>query len=514
MFTEKDLQLFAQKGIEKNKVDVQIKKFEEGFPYVKLRAAATPVHGVLSFDQYQVNNYVDYYNQHIQYYDVLKFVPASGAASRMFKDLFEFRDALQKGVSIDTIMKNSEYAAAQVFVKGIKRFAFYSQLKQVLSRDGFDIERLIIEGDFEIILNYVLEEKGLNSANLPKALLLFHRYNDGSRLAMAEHLVEGVSYALNGQRQVKIHFTVSAEHKKIFRDALEDVIPLYAEQYDVSYEISFSEQKKSTDTIAVDMDNKPFREEDGGILFRPAGHGALIENLNDLDSEIVFIKNIDNVVPDNLRGPTNTFKKVIGAHLISLQKQSFEYLQMLDQANFTEEDLEDIIQFVQKDLMISLDQEFDTMDNIEKIDFLFSKMNRPMRVCGMVRNEGEPGGGPFLVLTDGGESLQIVESSQIDMKDAEQKAIVDSATHFNPVDLVCALYNYKNEKFNLSLFVDADTGFISQKSKNGRKLKAQELPGLWNGAMADWISVFVEVPIETFNPVKTVNDLLRPQHSG
>jgi len=512
MFTETDLQLFAQKGIDIEVVNNQLKRFAEGFPFVNLVSAATVGNGIASFNQNQVANYVEYYDKVAKQYDVLKFVPASGAASRMFKDLFALKSKLAEGQSLDSILSDEQNTAAQTFVKGLKQFAFFSSLEEVLRNDGFEVDELLEKGDLGVILDYILTEKGLNYANKPKALILFHRYIDRSRFAMEEHLVEGVRYAKNNEEEVRIHFTVSPEHKALFDEELKNVLPIYASQFNVSFEISFSEQKKSTDTIAVDLNNKAFRNEDGSILFRPAGHGALIENLNDLDADIVFIKNIDNVVPDSLREPTYQYKKVIGAHLIQLQEKTFEYLRILDEASFSEEDFQEIIQFVKQDLMIKLAADFEALNKMEQLDYLFSKMNRPMRVCGMVKNEGEPGGGPFWVKNELGESLQIVEGSQIDMSNKEQKQILDSSTHFNPVDLVCSLKDFKGKSFDLTQYVDAQTGFISEKSKDGRSLKALELPGLWNGAMADWTTVFVEVPIETFNPVKTVNDLLRPQH--
>ena len=514
MFTDKDLQLFAQKGIDIKLIDSQIRKFEEGFPFVNLTAAAVNGNGIVSFNQKQVADYIDYYDKYATHHSVIKFVPASGAASRMFKDLFEFREALMQGESLDTILGDEHYSAARAFVNGLTKFAFFPFLKKVLKDDGIEVEALIEKGQFITILDYVLTDKGLNYANKPKALLLFHQYGKNSRFAMEEHLVEGVEYAKNNEEEVKIHFTVSPEHKPLFEKELNKAMPMYAAQFNVSFEISFSEQKKATDTIAVDLNNDPFREDDGSILFRPAGHGALIENLNDLDTQIVFIKNIDNVVPDSLREPTYEYKKVIGTHLLKLQNKTFEYLEMLDNSSFIEEDLDEMIKFIEDDLLIKIINDFNTFATIEKVDYLYSKMNRPIRVCGMVRNEGEPGGGPFWVQNDDKESLQIVEGSQIDLENKKQKEILDSATHFNPVDLVCGLRDYKNMAFDLTKFVDPNTGFISQKSKNGQSLKAQELPGLWNGAMADWITIFVEVPIETFNPVKSVNDLLKQQHSS
>ena len=512
MFTEKDMQLFIQKGISKDLIDSQLQKFNEGFPYAQLIAAATPESGVLCLSQSDIDELVTFYNQNSKDYNIIKFVPASGAASRMFKDLFEFREALGSSINKKEILNNPDFNAVKVFFDGIKKFAFYPSLEELLQKDGYNIDQLLLSNDYAVIIDYLLEENGLNYAKKPKALLLFHKYDDGNRFAMEEHLVEGAEYARSGNDEVRIHFTVSPEHRALFEQELQKVIPKYVKRFGVSFEISFSEQMESTDTIAVDMDNIAFRDENNRIVFRPGGHGALIENLNKLVADIVFIKNIDNVVPDSLREPTYIYKKVIGAHLIKLQEQIFDYLSILDQASFTEEDLINMEQFFINDLMIPLGESYKNLAAIEKVDFLYEKMNRPIRVCGMVKNEGEPGGGPFWVNTSKGESLQIVESSQIDLSNDTQKRIVESATHFNPVDLVCSLKNYKGDVFQLIDFVDESTGFISRKSKNGRDLKAQELPGLWNGAMADWTSVFIEVPIETFNPVKSVNDLLRPQH--
>jgi len=512
MFSDKDIQYFAQKGIEESQVLTQVERFKNGFPFANLAAAATIGNGIIKFDQLQVSSLINFYNQAIADLEVLKFVPASGAASRMFKDLFEYRSSFDGVADIDNNIDKLEFKAAKLFFEKINQFAFYQSLCDVLKADGFDLNNLLVEKKRGLVLDYFLLEKGLNYAKLPKALLLFHAYEDGNRLAMEEHLVEGAHYVNNNRGEVQMHFTVSSEHRKMFDAAMNAKTPKYAEQFGVSYEISFSEQKPATDTIAVDMDNNPFRDTDGRLLFRPGGHGALIENLNDLSADIVFVKNIDNVVPDRLRKPTYDYKKVIGAHLLTLQNKAFDYLEMLDKASFSEEDMLDIIAFTQHDLMIDLGDEFDRFNAMEKLDYLFVKLNRPMRVCGMVKNEGEPGGGPFWVNVKGEKSLQIVEASQIDLSSNSQKLILDEATHFNPVDLVCSLRNYKEDDFDLLQYIDDDTGFISHKSKDGRKLKAIELPGLWNGAMADWTTVFVEVPIETFNPVKTVNDLLRPQH--
>jgi len=348
---------------------------------------------------------------------------------------------------------------------------------------------------------------------LPKGLLKFHAYQEGNRLAIEEHLVEGAVYGQDDQKKVHLHFTVSPEHQQKFEEAVAQVKEKYAQKYRVDIRIDFSQQKPATDTLSVDMNNEPFRENDGSLLFRPGGHGALIENLNELEAELIFIKNIDNIVPDKHRQPTYDYKKVIGAYMIEIQEKVFDYLESLEIGNFDEALMDEIFAFMESDLFIHVPKFIRQKELMEQVDWAYQMLNRPIRVCGMVKNEGEPGGGPFLVTDENGmDSLQIVESSQIDFSNPTQAEIVKNATHFNPVDLVCGVYNFQGEKFDLKEFVDPKTGFISIKSKGGKELKAQELPGLWNGAMADWISLFVEVPIETFNPVKIINDLLRPMH--
>jgi hypothetical protein len=312
---------------------------------------------------------------------------------------------------------------------------------------------------------------------------------------------------------VNLHFTVSPEHLSKFKKVIKKKAPKYAKQFNVKYNINFSQQKPSTDTISVDLNNDPFREKDGSLLFRPGGHGALIENLNDLDAEIIFIKNIDNIVPDKHRQATYDYKKLIGSYLIEIQDAIFDYLDSLEIGNFDEDFMKEIFDFMEDTLFIQVPKYIRLKELMEQVDWVYQMLNRPIRVCGMVKNEGEPGGGPFLVEDQNGmESMQIVESSQIDFSVKTQADIVKNATHFNPVDLVCGIFDFKGNKFNLKEFVDPKTGFISVKSKNGKNLKAQELPGLWNGAMAEWISIFDELPIDTFNPVKIINDLLRPMH--
>ena len=505
MLTQEDKDLLAKKGISEQQIAEQLACFEKGFPYLKLFAAASVENrGIMLIGEDAKKTYLaawDSYKESDK--KVVKFVPASGAASRMFKNMFEFL-----GADYDVPTTDFE----KKFFNNIKNFAFYADLDAACEKNnGKGIDALVAEGNYKAVVANLLESAGLNYGSLPKGLLKFHKYENGARTPLEEHLVEGALYAAGKSGEVNVHFTVSTEHRELFAKLVDEKVAQYAAKYGIKYNISFSEQKPSTDTVAADMENKPFRD-NGKLLFRPGGHGALIENLNDLDADIVFIKNIDNVVPDRLKADTVTYKKLLAGVLVTLQKQAFEYLQLLDSGHYRHDELENIIRFVQQQLHCRKDDIKD-LEDADLVIYLRKKLNRPMRVCGMVKNVGEPGGGPFLAYNpDGSVSLQILESSQIDMNDPEKKAMFEKGTHFNPVDLVCAIRDYKGNKFNLVNYVDKATGFISYKSKGGKELKALELPGLWNGSMSDWSTVFVEVPLSTFNPVKTVNDLLRDQH--
>lgn len=506
MLTLEDKELLAKKGISEQQIEEQLACFEHGFPYLRLAAAASVENGgIMTADENLQKKYLAAWDA---YKDgdrkIVKFVPASGAASRMFKNMFEFLGADYNVPTTDFEKKLFDH---------IHSFAFYNDLNAAcMDNTGKDIDALLEEKNYKAVVSNLLESAGLNYGSLPKGLLKFHRYADGVRTPLEEHLVEGALYAAGKTGKVNVHFTVSTEHRDLFAKLVEAKVAEYAQKYGVEYNVSFSEQKPSTDTVAATMDNKPFRDDNGKLVFRPGGHGALIENLNDLDADIVFVKNIDNVVPDRLKADTVTYKKLLAGVLVTLQKQAFDYLELLDSGHYSHEQLEEIIRFVQQQLRCRK-EDIKDMEDADLVIYLRKKLNRPMRVCGMVKNVGEPGGGPFLAYNpDGTVSLQILESSQIDMKDPEKKAMFEKGTHFNPVDLVCAVCDYKGNKFNLLEHVDKATGFISYKSKNGKDLKALELPGLWNGSMSDWSTVFVEVPLSTFNPVKTVNDLLREQH--
>ncbi len=504
MLSQEDLKQIAAKGITPEQIDAQLKEFETGFPFLRLEAAAAIGNGIVAPDEEERSAYIKAWDDYkAQGKKIVKFVPASGAASRMFKDMFAFLSA-DYDVPTTAFEKN--------YFDHIHQFAFFEALDdKCKENEGKGIDQLMEEGNFKAVVANMLNATGLNYGQLPKGLLLFHNYQEGPRTPMEEHLVEGALYAAsNGEANV--HFTVSHEHMQLFEQKVKDKKDGYAGKYGIQYNISFSEQKPSTDTVAANPDNTPFRTEDGELLFRPGGHGALIENLNEIDADVIFIKNIDNVVPDRLKDDTVTYKQLIAGILVTLQKKAYDYLRLLDTGKYDHEQLEEIIRFVQRDLCCRK-TDIKLLEDAELVIYLRKKLNRPMRVCGVVKNVGEPGGGPFLTYNqDGTISLQILESSQIDKSNEAYQKMFTEGTHFNPVDLVCAVKDYKGQAFNLPEFVDKTTGFISSKSKNGKELKALELPGLWNGAMSDWNTVFVEVPLSTFNPVKTVNDLLREQH--
>ena len=504
MLTQQDLKQLSQKGITQEKLESQLNSFKTGFPFLRLKGAAAVGNGIIAPDDEQHRKYVDAWNSYkAQGRVIVKFVPASGAASRMFKDMFAFLDAPYDVPTTDF---------EKEFFDNIKKFAFREALcAKCRANNGKSIKELLAEGQYKAIVANMLRSEGLNYGQLPKGLLLFHNYDNGPRTPMEEHLVEAALYAASDGK-ANVHFTVSHDHLELFRLRVAEKVDYFEKLYGVKFNISFSEQKPSTDTVAANPDNTPFRNEDGSMLFRPGGHGALIENLNEIDADVVFIKNIDNVVPDRLKPDTVEYKQLIAGVLVSLQERAFAYLRKLDTGSYTHEDIEEMIRFVQRDLYCRRD-DIKQLEDAELVIYLRKKLNRPMRVCGVVKNVSEPGGGPFLTYNqDGTVSLQILESSQIDKSNEEYQQMFVQGTHFNPVDLVCAVKDYKGNHFNLPDFVDPTTGFISSKSKNGKELKALELPGLWNGAMSDWNTIFVEVPLSTFNPVKTVNDLLRDQH--
>ena len=507
--TDQDRQQLAAKGITEAQLEEELNNFVTGFPYLRLYDAASVGHGIkcLSDEEQQpaARAWQDYLSDPA--HRVVKFVPASGAASRMFKALFAFVDA-----SYDEPQTDVE----KIFFAHLTAFAFYDELDAACRRlYGAGAQELADRDHrYKDVVRALLGSEGLNYGQLPKGLLKFHLYPDGPRTPAEEHLVEGAGYALGADGTVHIHFTVSQAHMALFQQLIAERQESLEKCLGAQLDITYSVQKPSTDTPAVTPDNELFRQSDGSILFRPGGHGALIENLNDIPADIVFIKNIDNVVPSTSRKATIRYKKIIGGVLVEVQKKIAEYLELLDSGKYTMEQVLEIVRFLQRRLCVRYEN-VKHLEDSELVVYLKHKLNRPIRVCGVVKNEGEPGGGPYIAFSqDGTTAPQILESSQIDTNNSESMELMRGATHFNPVDLVCFIRDYKGNKFDLTKFVDHNTGFISEKSKSGHEIKALELPGLWNGAMSDWNTVFVEVPVETFNPVKTVNDLLRPAHQA
>lgn len=486
-FTDKDLKQIHDRQSDTAVLHAQIAHFRNGFPFIHAIKAATPADGILQLSTEQLNHYQDFFQQKAK--NLLKFVPASGAASRMFKALYSAKDEGKIDKSVEQFDKETE------------KFAFYKSLQSVMRGQ-----------DLQAKLEALLSPEGLNYGQMPKGLLEFHAYPDQTRTAIEEHLVEGALYA-NNKGRVRLHFTVSPEHRKKFKALIDQVKPAYEEKYKVKYTLGFSEQKPSTDTLAVDLNNEPFRDSNGKLLFRPAGHGALLENLNELQADVIFIKNIDNVVPDHLKEETVKYKQALAGLLLDYQKTLFSLVKRLEKDEVSPYMVNKAVRFLRTALHVEPPKGFRLWSTEDKRAFALKKLRRPLRVCGMVKNVGEPGGGPFWVRDeDGSTSLQVVESAQFDLNNKKQKAIFDHATHFNPVDLICSFRTPEKGYYHLPDFRDDQTGFITEKSQGGKTLKAQELPGLWNGAMANWNTVFVEVPLLTFNPVKTVNDLLRKEH--
>lgn len=507
MLSNEDKAQLAERGVTEKLLLEQVERFKTGFPYLKIYDSARPSEGITVLTSQEEQSAVARWDKYLaDGGDVCKFVPASGAASRMFKSLFAFVDGEN-----ETAPEGSDVAA---LLKDIHRVAFFEQLDQVLQKNlGKGVDQLLAEGNQKDVIRGIIGEDGLNYGNLPKGLLTFHHAEDGTRTPVEEQLVEGAQSAKQANGTVNLHLTVSPSHRDAFTKKLAEAVPAIEERMGVKINVSMSEQKASTDTVAVNEDNTLFRE-NGHLVFRPGGHGALIQNLNDLDASVVFIKNIDNVVPDSRRESTLLYKKVIAGYLMELHDKVVEYLSLIDGGNYSAEQLSEISAFLQKQFCFDA-PELTRLQGAELAAYLRGKLDRPMRVCGMVRNEGEPGGGPYVAYNaDGSRSLQILESSQIDLSKQENRDMMAKATHFNPVDLVCYIRDIHGKKYDLPSHVDPETGFISSKSLHGRSLKALELPGLWNGAMSDWNTSFVEVPISTFNPVKTVNDLLRPQHQA
>lgn len=517
IFTDEDLSQIRDHRLTIEEVQRHLRLFKGPPPYLKLLRPCVPKDGIRIVDREEMRALTTSYEREALKGRCLKFVPSSGAASRMFRPLLRYlnqeKEVMREAIESAAHARQEDAQELLNFMNGIREFAFFKDLKSLMSKKGLPAETLIKRGQFTDIISLLLADEGLGYAHLPKALLKFHEYPEGNRTAFEEHLVEAAHYVADQDRQCTLHFTVSQEHLEDFDRLLNSVKPVYEQKYQVSLRVTFSTQKRSTDTLAVDPQNRPFRNKDGRLLFRPGGHGALIENLSDLKGDIVFAKNIDNVVPDRLKPVTFEWKKILGGYLVALQNQIFSYMEELSSGAEDPSFLAKVEDFLRSELFLSLPA-FAAKEAPEaRRKSLMTRLDRPIRVCGMVKNEGEPGGGPFWVEEQSGEiSCQIVETAQIDPESKAQQAIFASSTHFNPVDLVCGVRNWQGRPFDLRRYVDLNAVFISHKSQEGRELKALEHPGLWNGSMARWITLFVEVPVITFNPVKTVNDLLRPEH--
>ena len=514
IFSEKDIQQIEKKGLTLNKVQRQIELFENGIPFTNLVSEAILSDGILRLSEIDIEKFMSYFESKKDDISILKFVPASGAATRMFKFLYRFLEEydLEKG-SINSYINHYKSNDLSLFFIGIEKFPFYHIVQNKLKGANPDFDSLSLNEQRLKFVEMMLEHDKLDYGNAPKGLMPFHIYkNQVVSTAFEEHLYESALYS-SSDEPTKLHFTISEKHNHKFDEEFARIEKKVEEKTGSKFDISFSYQKESTDTIAVTPKNKPFRNDDGSLLFRPSGHGALIENLNDLDADIIFIKNIDNVVTYKYKNEVAKYKKVLAGILLEIQEQMFKYLELLDDDVISEEQLIEIGEFLVNKMNVKISSEFEKYSFKYQREYLAEKLNRPIRICGMVKNEGEPGGGPFWVKDESGNiSLQIVESAQINKKSKHQKQIAKHATHFNPVDVVCGIKNHKGEKYDLKKFVDSKAAFITMKTKKGKSLKALELPGLWNGSMANWNTVFVEVPLITFNPVKTVNDLLKAPH--
>ncbi len=512
-FTDKDIQQIENHGLSVNEVKKQVEQFKQGIKFANVHSAATINDGIIALSYLDIDNLIKFFDSEKEKLSVIKFVPASGAATRMFKFLFDFlKDYNPIIQSLNAFINRSALRDLPLFLIALEKFPFYDAVLKELEENGVDYQNLNPNEKALAFVKAMLEEDQLNYGGYPKGLFPFHKYNNDISTAFEEHLYDMAFFGSN-KNPIKLHFTISEKHKDRFTKEFKRIEKRLEEKTGFQYDISFSYQHQSTDTIALNLKNEPFRNEDGSLYFRPSGHGALLKSLNAIDADLIFINNIDNVVVKHYKSEVANYKKVLAGLLIKTQTKVFDFITKLKNDTLSEIDLNTIVQFLRKELNYFISEEFEKYSHKYKIEYLLEALNRPIRVCGMVKNEGEPGGGPFWVKDDMGKlSLQIVESAQVNKKDKQQKRILSEATHFNPVDIVCSIKDYKGEVFDLQEFVNPNSGFITMKTKVGRDVKALELPGLWNGSMAYWNTIFVEVPIMTFNPVKTVNDLLKPSH--
>ncbi len=511
MFTEQDIQQIENHGLTIDKVNAQISLIKKNMVYSNLLAAATIGNGILRKDKQQQQDCIDFFENKRDQISIVKFVPASGAATRMFKFLFQFLNEFDE--TNETIEAYSEKNKLfKEFLNALEKLPFYEIVREKINETVLNFDSLSKGKQCVLFVKTMLDTNQLNYSFYPKGLLPFHKYENEVSTAFKEHMLEATLYALTNSN-ANLHFTISEAHKNMFENELKKVKNQLEKEINTKFNVSFSYQNKGTDTIAITSKDELFRTENGKLMFRPAGHGALIENLNMLNYDLIFIKNIDNIVVLEQNIEISDYKKMLAGILLQIQRQAFKYLNNLEDDEISEDEVNNIELFVVNRINVEFDEAYNNYTLKEKRTYLHNKLNRPIRVCGMVKNEGEPGGGPFWVQDENGTvSLQVVEFAQIDIEKENQREIVDNATYFNPTDLVCGVKNYKGEKFDLTKYVDSKAAFITMKSQNGVDIKVLEFPGLWNGSMAYWNSIFVEIPVSTFNPVKTVNDLLKPAH--
>ncbi|WP_452597783.1 DUF4301 family protein [Pontimicrobium sp. MEBiC01747] len=512
-FTAKHIKQIENKGITVEKIEQQLALFKSGLPHVNLKSAASLGDGIYKFSNEENNFFIDYYNSRKEALHIMKFIPASGAATRMFRFLFQFLECYNsEKETVNSYINRNKTSELPLFIVGLDKFPFYNTVLETAKNEVANYNALSNDEKMILFIKTLLEKDKLNYSFYPKGVLPFHKYKDHLATAFEEHLFESALYA-SSNNVANLHFTISEKHHTSFNEEFKRIQNIVEQKTNTKFNITFSYQDKSTDTIAVTLDNEPVINKDGSLYFRPSGHGALLSNLNNLDADVIFIKNIDNVVVHEYEKEVAKHKKILAGVLLKTQEKVFKSLKDLESENNSEADLVEIAQFLRTSLNVVISPEFEKYSLKYQIEYLKTKLNRPIRVCGMVKNEGEPGGGPFWVKDESGNiSLQIVESAQIDKSNKYQKSILKHATHFNPVDLVCGIKDYKGNVFCLEKFVDPQTAFITKKTIEGKEIKAMELPGLWNGSMANWNTIFVEVPLVTFNPVKTVIDLLKPAH--
>ncbi|RAJ14960.1 DUF4301 family protein [Olleya aquimaris] len=512
-FSKTDIEFIKKKGLTLKKVEQQLELLKNGLPYINLERAATINDGIVQLSYKTASEFIDIYETKKETLDIIKFVPASGAATRMFKFLFDFlKDYNPNKESINAYINKHKASELSLFFIGIEKLPFYDLVINYLKETNSNYNQLKNDEKLVAFVKAILDQNQLDFSSFPKGLLPFHKYKDHLASAFEEHLFEAALYAATNN-EATLHFTISEKHKDKFDEEFTRIQNIVEQKTKTTFHISFSYQKEATDTIAVTTKDEVVREDNQQLYFRPSGHGALLENLNDFDADIIFIKNIDNVVVYKYEEEVAQSKKLLAGLLITIKEQAYKYAKDLDEKELTNTQIHDIAKFLITKMNVVISPEFEKYSKQYQIDYLKNKLDRPIRVCGMVQNEGEPGGGPFWVKDEGANvSLQIVESAQVDKKSKIQKSILKHATHFNPVDIVCSIKNYKGETYDLQKFVDHQTAFITMKTKVNKDIKALELPGLWNGSMANWNTIFVEVPLVTFNPVKTVNDLLKPTH--